>query len=328
MPTSPGRALAAAAAARPRRLRHHRARRRRVRQGDRRRPITLTDAAARRSRSTARPAASSAPSGTSSRRSSRSAWSRSASPTSRATRRGTRPRRSPRTSRTSARAASPASTPSPPCSPTSSSPPPTSPTRPSTQLRKVAPVSWCARPTPADSIGQMRRQPRPHRGGHRHRRQGDERDRRLRRQASPTGKKKLAAAGLDGTEFAFADGWQRGQPGLHPPVRQGLAARRRQRASSAWQNAWKLEGDEAYGLGDHRRRGPDRSSATCSSPTSPTTPTAATRSPTGSRTTRCGSRCRSCKKDQVHRLPDGIWMFGGPASMRAVHRRARRRADA
>ncbi|MFD8285807.1 ABC transporter substrate-binding protein [Streptomyces solisilvae] len=131
------------------------------------------------------------------------------------------------------------------------------------------------------------------------------------------GKKALTDAGLDGTEIAFADGYvTSNQVSLRPYTSGSLIGAVNGRIGL--KNAWKVKGDASYGLGSTDVEGltdlpedvrfgyigsdGDKSST-------PFTGALAKNS--------VWKSLPFVKAGEVHRLPDGIWMFGGPGSMEA-----------
>ncbi|WP_432251967.1 ABC transporter substrate-binding protein [Streptomyces sp. HNM1019] len=131
------------------------------------------------------------------------------------------------------------------------------------------------------------------------------------------GKKALADAGLDGTRIAFADGYvTSNQVSLRPYTSGSLIGAVNERIGL--KNAWKVKGDASYGLGSTDVEG-------------------LTGLPKGvqfgyigsdgdkSSNTFTGALAKNAvwkslpfvTAGDVHRLPDGIWMFGGPGSMEA-----------
>ncbi|MGW0567260.1 ABC transporter substrate-binding protein [Streptomyces tauricus] len=131
------------------------------------------------------------------------------------------------------------------------------------------------------------------------------------------GKKALADADLAGTEIAFADGYvTSNQVSLRPYTDGSLIGSVNKRLGL--RNAWKVKGDAAYGLGSTDVEGltdlpkdtqfayignDDDKSATPF--TGVLTKNAVWKS------------LPFVKAGDVHRLDDGIWMFGGPGSMSA-----------
>ncbi|GGQ55598.1 iron-siderophore ABC transporter substrate-binding protein [Streptomyces flaveolus] len=131
------------------------------------------------------------------------------------------------------------------------------------------------------------------------------------------GKKALAGAGLAGKDIAFADGYvTSNQVSVRPYTATSLIGEVNE--AIGLNNAWKVKGDEAYGLGSTDVEG-------------------LTALPEGvqfayigndedpNATPFTGALAKNSvwkslpfvKAGDVHRLDDGIWMFGGPASMSA-----------
>ncbi|WP_031106551.1 ABC transporter substrate-binding protein [Streptomyces sp. NRRL S-146] len=131
------------------------------------------------------------------------------------------------------------------------------------------------------------------------------------------GKKALADAKLDGTDIAFADGYvTSNQVSLRPYTDGSLIGSVNKQLGL--KNAWKVKGDPAYGLGTTDVEGltalpedvqfayigndDDKSSNPFSGQL---------------KKNAVWASLPFVKADKVHRLPDGIWMFGGPGSMEA-----------
>ncbi|MFD5267842.1 ABC transporter substrate-binding protein [Streptomyces sp. NPDC058335] len=131
------------------------------------------------------------------------------------------------------------------------------------------------------------------------------------------GKKALADAGLDGTRFAFADGYvTSNQVSLRPYTSGSLIGSVNE--AIGLKNAWTVKGDASYGLGTTDVEGltalpKDTRFAYIGSDgdknSTPFTGALAKNS--------VWKSLPFVKAGDVHRLPDGIWMFGGPASMEA-----------
>jgi ferric hydroxamate transport system substrate-binding protein len=131
------------------------------------------------------------------------------------------------------------------------------------------------------------------------------------------GKQAIADAGLDGTDFAFADGYvASNQVTIRPYTANSLIGE--VSAEIGLKNAWTVKGDAAYGLGSTDVEGltelpkdtqfayignDEDDSAT------PFTSALAKNS--------VWKSLPFVKSGDVHRLDDGIWMFGGPGSMSA-----------
>ncbi|MDQ1040373.1 ABC-type Fe3+-hydroxamate transport system substrate-binding protein [Streptomyces sp. V3I8] len=131
------------------------------------------------------------------------------------------------------------------------------------------------------------------------------------------GRKALADADLAGTEIAFADGYvTSNQVSLRPYTDKSLIGTVNKQLGL--KNAWKVKGDAAYGLGATDVEGltdlpkdtqfayignDDDKSAT------PFTGVLAKNA--------VWKSLPFVEAGDVHRLPDGIWMFGGPGAMSA-----------
>ncbi|MEU3948420.1 iron-siderophore ABC transporter substrate-binding protein [Streptomyces sp. NPDC029526] len=130
------------------------------------------------------------------------------------------------------------------------------------------------------------------------------------------GGKALADAGLDGEEIAFADGYvTSNQVSVRPYTATSLIGEVNERLGL--KNAWKQKGDEAYGLAATDVEGltglGEVQFAYIGSDKDPNS------DPFGKQLAK-NSVWKSLpfvKSGDVHRLPDGIWMFGGPGSMSA-----------
>jgi ABC-type Fe3+-hydroxamate transport system substrate-binding protein len=130
------------------------------------------------------------------------------------------------------------------------------------------------------------------------------------------GKKALADAGLDGTDLAFADGYvTSNQVSLRPYTSGSLIGAVNERIGL--KNAWKIKGDAAYG-------GTTDVEGLTALPKDVQFAYIGNDGDKGS-TPFTGALAKNAvwrslpfvKADKVHRLPDGIWMFGGPQSMEA-----------
>ncbi|KAA6213346.1 iron-siderophore ABC transporter substrate-binding protein [Streptomyces albofaciens JCM 4342] len=182
-----------------------------------------------------------------------------------------------------------------------------------TQLRKIAPVLELKSADAADPIGRMTK------------------DLDLIAKATGTteraetlkknfaakladGRRKLAKAGREGTEFAFADGYVQGsQVTIRPYTAGSLVGAVNEKLGL--KNPWTVKGDPAYGLGSTDVEGltklgdvefayigsDDDKSAT------PFTGVLADNA--------VWKSLPFVKAGKVHRLPDGVWMFGGTGSM-------------
>ena len=130
------------------------------------------------------------------------------------------------------------------------------------------------------------------------------------------GRKALADAGLGGAKYAFADGYVvSNQVSIRPFTSGSLIGAVNEELGL--KNAWTVEGDKDYGLGTTDVEGltklgdvqfayiandGDKSST-------PFTENGALAKD------KVWTSLPFVKKGNVHRLPDGIWMFGGPESM-------------
>ncbi|MFP3986486.1 iron-siderophore ABC transporter substrate-binding protein [Streptomyces sp. E11-3] len=129
------------------------------------------------------------------------------------------------------------------------------------------------------------------------------------------GKKALADAGLAGAEYAFADGYvTANQVSIRPFTSGSLIGAVNEKLGL--KNAWKVKGDKSYGLGATdveglTRLGDDVHFAYIGndSDKSSTPFTGALAKD------KVWTSLPFVKKGNVHRLPDGVWMFGGPESM-------------
>ncbi len=131
------------------------------------------------------------------------------------------------------------------------------------------------------------------------------------------GKKALADADLAGTDFAFADGYvTSNQVSLRPYTSGSLIGAVNEQIGL--KNAWKIKGDAAYGLGTTDVEG------LTALPKDVQFAYIGNDDDKGS-TPFTGALAKNAvwkslpfvKAGNVHRLPDGIWMFGGPGSMEA-----------
>ncbi|WAU81275.1 iron-siderophore ABC transporter substrate-binding protein [Streptomyces sp. Qhu-G9] len=131
------------------------------------------------------------------------------------------------------------------------------------------------------------------------------------------GKKALADADLAGADIAFADGYvTSNQVSLRPYTSGSLIGSVNERLGL--KNAWKVKGDAAYGLGTTDVEG------LTALPKDTRFAYIGNDDDKGS-TPFTGALAKNAvwtslpfvKSGDVHRLPDGIWMFGGPRSMEA-----------
>jgi iron complex transport system substrate-binding protein len=131
------------------------------------------------------------------------------------------------------------------------------------------------------------------------------------------GKKALADAGMAGKEIAFADGYvTSNQVSIRPYTATSLLGEVNE--AIGLKNAWKVKGDEAYGLGATDVEGLTalpkdvQFAYIANDEDKNSTPF------TGALTKNSVWKALPfVKAGDVHRLDDGIWMFGGPGSMEA-----------
>ncbi|MER5305781.1 MULTISPECIES: ABC transporter substrate-binding protein [Streptomyces] len=129
------------------------------------------------------------------------------------------------------------------------------------------------------------------------------------------GKKALADAGLGGADYAFADGYvTSNQVSIRPYTSGSLIGAVNEKIGL--KNAWKVKGDKSYGLGATDVEGltkldKDTHFAYIGNKGDKTsTPFTGVLAKD-----KVWTSLPFVKKGNVHRLPDGIWMFGGPESM-------------
>jgi ABC-type Fe3+-hydroxamate transport system substrate-binding protein len=131
------------------------------------------------------------------------------------------------------------------------------------------------------------------------------------------GKKALADADLAGTDIAFADGYvTSNQVSLRPYTSGSLIGAVNERLGL--KNAWKVKGDAAYGLGATDVEGlTDLPKDTQFAYIGNDEDEAATPFTGALAKNAVWKSLPFVKAGDVHRLADGIWMFGGPGSMSA-----------
>ncbi|MDQ8707047.1 iron-siderophore ABC transporter substrate-binding protein [Streptomyces sp. LHD-70] len=128
------------------------------------------------------------------------------------------------------------------------------------------------------------------------------------------GRKALKDDGLDGTEYAFADGYVTGnQVSIRPYTSGSLIGAVNEELGL--KNAWKVKGDKSYGLGATdveglTKLGDVEFAYIGSDGDKNSNPFAGVLTKD-----KVWTSLPFVKKDNVHRLPDGIWMFGGTTSM-------------
>ncbi|WP_149182796.1 iron-siderophore ABC transporter substrate-binding protein [Streptomyces sp. TRM49041] len=181
------------------------------------------------------------------------------------------------------------------------------------QLRKVAPVLEVRAAAASDPIGQMTKNLDliARATG------TTERAEKLKKQFDAKvaeGRKALADAGLAGAEYAFADGYVvSNQVSVRPFTSGSLIGAVNEKLGL--KNAWTVEGDESYGLASTdveglTKLGDVHFAYIGSEGDKNSTPF------TGALAEdKVWTSLPFVKKGNVHRLPDGIWMFGGPESM-------------
>ncbi|TVL92777.1 iron-siderophore ABC transporter substrate-binding protein [Streptomyces sp. SAJ15] len=128
------------------------------------------------------------------------------------------------------------------------------------------------------------------------------------------GKKALADADLDGAKFAFADGYVVSkQVSIRPFTSGSLIGAVNEKIGL--KNAWTVKGDKNYGLGTTdveglTKLGDVRFAYIGNDGDKNSTPFTGVLAKDS-----VWKSLPFVKKGNVHRLPDGIWMFGGPESM-------------
>ncbi|MCU1528427.1 MAG: transporter substrate-binding protein [Frondihabitans sp.] len=129
------------------------------------------------------------------------------------------------------------------------------------------------------------------------------------------GKKAIKAAGHSGERFAFADGWvDSNQVGIRPYVKGSLIGD--VTSDLGLTNAWTLTGDKDYGLASTDVEGLTKlGDVQFLYITNASEGDDVFADVLGKNA--IWKSLPFVKDDQVHRLADGIWMFGGPASMEA-----------
>ncbi|MFD8521179.1 ABC transporter substrate-binding protein [Streptomyces capillispiralis] len=130
------------------------------------------------------------------------------------------------------------------------------------------------------------------------------------------GRKALADAGLDGAEIAFADGYvTSNQVSVRPYTSGSLIGAVNERLGL--KNAWKMKGDEAYGLASTDVEGLTGLGKVhfvyIGNDDDPSS------DPFGKELAKNSvwTSLPFVKSGDVHRLSDGVWMFGGTGSMEA-----------
>ncbi|GFH38023.1 iron-siderophore ABC transporter substrate-binding protein [Streptomyces pacificus] len=128
------------------------------------------------------------------------------------------------------------------------------------------------------------------------------------------GRKALADAGHAGTAYAFADGYVvSNQVSIRPYTSRSLIGAVNERIGL--KNAWTVEGDPAYGLAATDVEGLTKLGDVQFAYIGSDGDTASTPFNGVLAKDSVWTSLPFVKKGDVHRLPDGIWMFGGPESM-------------
>ncbi|MFD9858693.1 iron-siderophore ABC transporter substrate-binding protein [Streptomyces alboflavus] len=129
------------------------------------------------------------------------------------------------------------------------------------------------------------------------------------------GKKKLAAAGHGGAKFAFADGYVTGnQTSIRPYTDGSLIGAVNEKLGL--KNDWKVKGDKVYGLGATDVEGLTKLDEGVQFAYIGNDGDKGSNPFAGAlKKDKVWTSLPFVKKGNVHRLPDGIWMFGGPESM-------------
>jgi iron complex transport system substrate-binding protein len=182
------------------------------------------------------------------------------------------------------------------------------------QLRRVAPVLTLRSADAADPIGQMKdnldlvaKATGTTAGAAEVRKSFDAK--------ITEGRKALAGAGLDGTRYAFADGYAvSNQVTIRPYTSGSLIGAVSEEIGL--KNAWTVKGDKSYGLASTDVEGltglGDVRFAYIANDSDGDDPFA-----DGLAKNSVWKSLKFVRDDHVSRLPDGIWMFGGPESMEA-----------
>ncbi|MDI3408133.1 ABC transporter substrate-binding protein [Streptomyces cavernicola] len=129
------------------------------------------------------------------------------------------------------------------------------------------------------------------------------------------GKKKLADADLDGADYAFADAYVRSnQVSIRPFTSGSLVGAVNEELGL--KNAWKVKGDKLYGLGATDVEGLTKLDDDAHFAYIGNDGDKASIPFTGVlKKDKVWNSLPFVKKDNVHRLPDGVWMFGATGSM-------------
>ncbi|MFJ6944518.1 iron-siderophore ABC transporter substrate-binding protein [Streptomyces wuyuanensis] len=128
------------------------------------------------------------------------------------------------------------------------------------------------------------------------------------------GRKALADAGLAGTKYAFADGYVvSNQVSIRPYTSGSLIGGVNEKLGL--KNAWTVKGDRAYGLAATDVEGLTKLGDVQFAYIGSDGDKASTPFTGVLAKDKVWTSLPFVKKGNVHRLPDGIWMFGGPESM-------------
>jgi iron complex transport system substrate-binding protein len=129
-------------------------------------------------------------------------------------------------------------------------------------------------------------------------------------------KKTLAQAGLAGQHVAFADGYVTSHQVTLRPFTAGSALGT-VNTELGLDNAWNVKGDKAYGLGSTDVEGLTKLPADTTFLYIENDADATTPFTTALKGNDVWTSLPFVRSGDTHRLPDGIWMFGGPDSMAA-----------
>ncbi|UNT00713.1 iron-siderophore ABC transporter substrate-binding protein [Streptomyces tubbatahanensis] len=182
------------------------------------------------------------------------------------------------------------------------------------QLRKIAPVVEVRSADASDQLGQMNENLDLIAKATGKEKRADTVKKRFTAKLASS-RKAVEKAGLDGTKVAFADGYvASNQVTIRPYTRRSLIGAVNEELGL--ENAWKAKGDKSYGLASTDVEGltdlGDVQFAYIADEQDSRDPFA--KDLAGNRTWKS---LPFVKAGDVHRLPTGIWMFGGHASMGA-----------
>ncbi|MFB7375358.1 ABC transporter substrate-binding protein [Streptomyces sp. NPDC056222] len=181
------------------------------------------------------------------------------------------------------------------------------------QLRKVAPVLTLRPADAADPIGRMTKNLDLIAQATGTTQQAEKLKKQFEAKLAE-GAKALADAGLAGTKYAFADGYVvSNQVSIRPYTSGSLLGGVNEKLGL--KNAWTVKGDESYGLAATdveglTKLGDVQFAYIGSEGDKSSTPFTGVLAKD-----KVWTSLPFVKKGNVHRLPDGIWMFGGPESM-------------